>query len=119
MCEVNPEHKKTLCVENGVKLLYLRLLKDLYGCMESAIICYDLYSKTLKPQGFLINPYARCIANVTIQDKQCTIAWYVGNNKVSHLDEEVKTKVIEIISEHYGNLTVSRGKKQRFLVMDI
>ena len=119
MCEVNPEHKKNVCVENGVKVLYLRLLKALYGCMESALICYDLYSKTLKPQGFLINPYARCIANFTIQDKQCTIVWYVDNNKVSHLDEEVKTNVIEGISEHYGNLTVSRGKKQRFLGMDI
>ena len=95
MCEVNPEHKKNVRVENGVNVLYLRLLKALYGCMESALIYYDLYSKTLKPQGFLINPYARCIANVTSQDKQCTIVWYVDNNKVSHLDEEVKTKVIE------------------------
>ena len=42
MCEVNPEHKKNVCVENGVKVLYLRLLKALYGCMESALICYDL-----------------------------------------------------------------------------
>ena len=45
--------------------------------------------------------------------------WYFDNNKVSHLDEEVKTNVIEGISEHYGNLAVSRGKKQRFLGMDI
>ena len=87
--------------------------------MESALICYDIYSKTLKPQGFLINLYARCIANVTSQDKQCTTVWYFDNNKVSHLDEEVKTKVIERISEHYGNLTVSRRKKHRFLGMDI
>ena len=62
MCEVNPEHKKTLSVENGVKVLYLRLLKALYVCMESALICYHLYSKTIKPQGFLINPYARYTA---------------------------------------------------------
>ena len=39
--------------------------------------------------------------------------WYVDNNKVSHLDEEVKTKVIEGISEHYGNLTVSRGEETK------
>ena len=45
--------------------------------------------------------------------------WYVDNNKLSHLDEEVKTNVIEGISEHYGNLAVSRGKKQKFLGMDI
>ena len=51
----------TSIVENGVKVLYLRLLKALYICMEYAILWYDLYSKTLKPQGFLINPYDRCI----------------------------------------------------------
>ena len=69
---------------------------------------YCLYSKTLKLQGFLINPYDRCIENITIKDKQYTIAWYVGKNKVSQLDEEVNTKVIETISEHFGDLEVSR-----------
>ena len=38
ICEVNPKHKKNICAENGVKLLYLRLLKALYGCMESALL---------------------------------------------------------------------------------
>ena len=41
--EVNPKHKKNVRVENGVKVLYLQLLKALYGCMEYAILCYDLY----------------------------------------------------------------------------
>ena len=59
-----------------------------------------------------------CIANSTIQDKQCTIACYVHNNKVSHVDEEVYTKVIETISEYFGNLTVTRGNKHKFLGMD-
>ena len=106
MCKVNPKHKKNVRVDNGVKVLYLRLLKALYGCMESALLWYDLYSKTLKSQGFLINPYYKCIENSTIQDKQCKISWYVENNKISHVDEEVNTKVIETISEMFGNLTI-------------
>ena len=69
MCKVNPEHKKNVRVENGVKLLYLNLLKELYGCMDSALLWYDIYSKTLKPQGFLINPYDRCIENTNIKYK--------------------------------------------------
>ena len=68
MCEVNPEHKKNVRVENGVKLLYLHLLKYLYGYVESALLWCDIYAKTLKSHGFLINPYDRCIANITIQD---------------------------------------------------
>ena len=80
-----------------------------------ALLWYDIYSKTLKSQGFLINTYDRYIANSTIQDKQCTIAWYVDNNKVSHVDEEVNTRVIEKISEIFGKLVVSRRKKHKFL----
>ena len=47
-----------------------------------------------------------CIANITIKDNQYKIAWYVDNNKVSHIDEDENTKVTEIIAEHFGNLTV-------------
>ena len=53
-----------------------------------------------------------CIANITIKDNQYKIAWYVDNNKVSHIDEEVNPKVIETIAEHFGNFAVSRGKKK-------
>ena len=60
----------------------------------------------MKSHGLLINPYDRCIANSTIKYKQCTISWYVDNNKVSHIDEDVNTKVTEIMAEHFGNLTV-------------
>ena len=85
--------------------------------MESALLCYALYSKTLQAHGLLINTYGSFISNITIQDKQCTIAWYVNDNKVSHVDEEVNTKLIDTISEHFGNLTVSRGTKHKFLVI--
>ena len=67
----------------------------------------------------MINPYDRYKENNTIKDNIYKIAWYVDDNKVSHVDEEVNTKMIETISEHFGNLTVSRGKKNKFLGMGI
>ena len=66
--------QKNVCVDNGENLLYLCLLKYLYGCTESAKLWYDIYSKTLKSQGFLIITYDRGIENSTIKDKQCTIS---------------------------------------------
>ena len=119
MCKVNPEHKKILRIENYVKVIQLRILKALYGCMESAILLYDLYAKTLMSQGFVFNPYDRCIANSTIDWKKCTIAWYVDSNKLSHVDEHANTRMIEAISETFGELTVFRGVNQRFLGMGI
>ena len=43
MCEVKPEHKENVRVDNRVKLLYLKLMKYLYGCMEYELLCYDIY----------------------------------------------------------------------------
>ena len=54
-----------------------------------------------------------------INGRQCTIVFYVDNNKVSHVDKEVVTDVINEISKHFGELTVSRGTKHDFLGMDI
>ena len=63
--------------------------------------------------------YDRCILNSTIEGKLCTISWYVDNNKVSHVDEHINTRVIEAIAEHFGELTVSRGVNHKFLIMEI
>jgi hypothetical protein len=42
MCEVNPEHLKSVRYESGKKTLYLRILKAIYGMVESALLWYDL-----------------------------------------------------------------------------
>ncbi len=54
-----------------------------------------------------------------IDGKQCTIAWYVDDTKISHKDDKVVTSVIELIEERFGKMTVTRGKKHVFLGMDI
>ena len=85
-------------------------MKAIYGCIESALLWYDLYSKTMKSHGFVVNTYNKCIENSTITGKQCTIAWCVDYNKASHVDEELKLKLIETIAIHFGNLTLSKGR---------
>ena len=119
MCKVNPEHEKNIVYENGQKVLYMEILQAIYGCIESALRWYELYSETLEKEGFVINPYDRCVANKVINGKQCTIVWYVDDNKVSHVDPSVVTEVIDLMKSHFGDLTVTRGKKHRFLGMNI
>jgi hypothetical protein len=54
-----------------------------------------------------------------IQDKQCTIAWFVDDNKILHVDCRVVTKIIKKIEAHFGKMTVTRGIHHVFLGMDI
>ena len=119
MCKVNPEHLKNVVYENGKKVLYMQILQAIYGCIESALRWYELYAQTLEKEGFVINPYDRCVANKSINGKQCTIVWYVDDNKVSHEDPNVVTEVIELMKKHFGDLTVTRGNEHRFLGMNI
>ena len=119
MCTVNEDFKRHILYENGVKVLYLRVLRAIYGCIRSALLWYNLYSETLVKEGYKINPYDRCVANKLINGRQCTLVWYVDDNKISHVDPEVVTEEMKMISEHFGKLTISRGNKHQFLGMDI
>jgi hypothetical protein len=119
MCDVCEEYKEFVTYENGKKVLYLRLLKALYGCVKSALLWYELFTGTLTHMGFELNPYDTCVANKIVNGKQCTIAWFVDDNKISHVDSKVVTEVIEKIEERFGKMTVTRGKKHVFLGMKI
>jgi hypothetical protein len=117
MCEVNPELSQNVTYENGKKILYMWILKALYGCVESALLWYQLYWQTLKNMGFELNPHDRCIANRMVNGKQQTVCWYVDDNKISHDEYNVNTEVLKAIEKHFGKLSVTRGKKHMFLGM--
>ena len=119
MCKVNQEYLKHVRMENGKKVLYTKILKAVYGCIESALLWYKMYVDTLSKMGFKLNKVDRCVANKTIDGQQCTIAWYVDDNKLSHKDPKVVSKILEEIDKVYPGLVISRGKKHTLLGMDI
>jgi hypothetical protein len=69
--------------------------------------------------GFKLNRYNTCVANKTVYKKQCTIAWYVDDNKIFHVDPKVVTGVVNKNEERFGKITITRGKQRVFLGMDI
>ena len=124
MCDINPEYRnhimyKTTKKGRKIKCLYVKVLRALYGCLESAFLWYELYSSTLCKMGFKLNEYDKCVANKLINGKQCTIVFYVDDNKISHEDPQVVSDVIKYLSKYFGELTVSRGRKYDYLGMDI
>jgi hypothetical protein len=60
MCDVCSIYKEFVTYENGKKVLYLQLLKALYGCVKSALLWYELFPGTLQGMGFELNPYDTC-----------------------------------------------------------
>ena len=73
----------------------------------------------LKNMGFQPNPYDICVTNKYINGKQCTIAWYVDDNKVSHVEHEVIDYFISKVEESFLVLTVKKGNVHTFLGIKI
>jgi hypothetical protein len=107
MCKACKDYRKFVTYENGKKVLYLQLLKAIYGCIQSALLWYELLTSTLKGMGFELNPYGACVANKMVDGKQGTIVWYVDDTKISHVDNKVVTQVIEKIEERFDKMTVT------------
>ncbi|CAJ1944996.1 unnamed protein product [Cylindrotheca closterium] len=69
--------------------------------------------------GFTLNPYDLCVANGIFEGKQCTICWYVDDNKISHVNPKVVDDVIKKIESKFGPMSQTRGDKHDFLGMEL
>jgi hypothetical protein len=87
--------------------MYVLLLKAMYDCVKSAPFWYKIFPGTLEGMGFELNPYKTCIANCIIKGKQCTIACYVDDNKISHVNPEVVSIVLNKIELAFDKMTVT------------
>ena len=70
-------------------MLYVEILKALYGLIEAPLLWYQCLKSDLIKDGFVVNPYDPCIANKTVDRKQLTVTWHVDDLKVSHVEQEV------------------------------
>ena len=81
--------------ERGVKVLYLVILKAIYGMLQAGLLWYRKFRSDLEGLGFHFNEYDPCVANRTIQNNQHTIRFHVDDVLSSHIDTTVKDKFAE------------------------
>jgi hypothetical protein len=114
-------YRKYIYVGNYNKpVLYVKLIKALYGCLRSALLFYLKLVEDLESHGFKINPYDPCVANMMVNEKQFTITWHVDDLKLSHVDLSEVTIMIKWLKSIYGqDIRVSHGKKNDYLGMDL
>ena len=105
--------------EKGKKVIYVRLLKAMYGTLTAPILWYNLFSTTLTKMDFEINPYDLCVANKMFNGQQITICWYMDDLKVSHADPAEVNKIINELEDEFGTMNVNYGEKHTYLGMDL
>ena len=114
------KYEKYTVMEKGKPVIYVRLLKALYGTLKAVLLFWENLSEALQEWGFKINPHGWCVANKTINGKQYTIGWHVQNLELSHIDSEVVYDIINKLDKRYGKeapMVTTRGKIHDYLGM--
>jgi hypothetical protein len=115
-------YQKYVRDENGKAVLYVELLKALYGTLRASLLFWKLLSSKLILRWFKINPYDWCVANKIIDGKQCTVLWHVNDLNISHVNDEVNTDIIKKFNDEFGKespITITRGKVHDYLGMTL
>ena len=63
----------------------MKLNKNLYGCLNSALLFYQHISSELRKKGFTINPYDLYVANQMVNGKKMMVTSHVDDLKISHM----------------------------------
>ena len=108
--------------ENNKPVLYVELIKALYGTLCAALIFWCKLTAKLIEWGFTINPYDWCVANKQINGQQCTLVWHVDDMKISHADSRVVDTIINMLEQEFGKeapLTICRGKIHDYFGMTL
>jgi hypothetical protein len=99
LVDINSElYGRAVVWENRKKVLYVEVLKAIYGMLEAAIWGYKTFRKDLEDIGSVFNPYNPSVANKKVQGSQQTILFHVDNLKASH-----KTKSVNDTFEKWLN----------------
>ena len=113
------KYKDFVTKEKGVKVIYVQLLKAMYGTITAPLLCYNIFADSLIKMDFEINPYDLCVANKMVDGSQMTICWYVDDLKISHTNEERVNEVVAKIESQFGKMNVVHGNKHTYLGMDV
>ena len=111
LLEINHElYSGYVTIECGEKVMYVELLKALYGTLRAAQLFWEkLHAKLVKDWGFVPNRYDSCVVNKMVDGKKLTVAWHVDNLKVSHEKESTLDDFIEMMEKDQPRCPAQRS----------
>ena len=85
-------YKGYIVYEKVRKVLYVEVLKAIYGMLQAALLWYKKFRSELENEGFIFNKYDPCIANQMRNGSQHTIVFHVDDIMSSHVDKKVNDR---------------------------
>ena len=108
-------YQEYITIEKGEKVIYVKLLKALYGTLKAPRLFWEKLSHILiNKWGFTVNNYDGCVVNKIVQGSQLTVMWHVDDLKVSHTSQDIVDKFIHDMEHEFNKeslLSVSTKKQ--------
>ena len=100
--------------KNGKRVLYLQVLRALYGMLVAALLWFKMFKSDLEGIGFEFNPYDACVANRTMKGKQHTVRFHVDDLWSSHIDPEINTEFLKWLNDQYGQFGEVKADRTQY-----
>ena len=99
--------------KRGVPILYMALLKAVYGTLKVALLFYQKLLGELEAVGVKVNLYDPCVTNKDIDRSEMTVCWHVDDLKVAHVDNQKQKKEIYLEANQVPGWYLLRGDNYR------
>ena len=99
--------------------LVVKLLKALYGCIESALLWYNHINNTLTSEGFKANPCDQCVFHKGSGKDKITVCVYVDDLLIVSNGQKSADLVVAYLEKAYKEIKCVRGKVHSYLGMTI
>jgi hypothetical protein len=123
LVELNPKlYGSYVVYEKNRKVLYVQVMRAIYGMLEAVILWYKKFCGELEQKGFKLNPYDPCVASRTEKGSQHTLPFHVEDLKSIQKDSKVNSQFDKWLPENYGEhgeVAIQRGKKHDYLDMEL
>jgi hypothetical protein len=90
--------------KQGRKQLLVECLNAIYSMMVASLLYYWKFTRSLKNQGYMMNPYNPCVWNKIVEEKQITICFHLDDCKVSHKLARVVGEAIKWLRQDYKSI---------------
>ena len=121
LLQLAPEvYGKFVVFEKGQKVLYVQVLRAIYGMLQAGLLYYQKFRKDLEEIGFKFNPYDPCVANRKINGRQQTVRFHVDDLMSSHMKSKINDEFEKWLNKKYGTygeVKTTRGKVHDYLGM--
>jgi hypothetical protein len=121
LVDVSPEvYGPYVVTDKHRRLLYVQVLRGLYGMLVAALLWYTDFKRDLEAKGYEFNTYDLCVANKLIEKRRHTVRFHVDDLMCSHMDPKVNDEFEKWLNKMYGDhglVTTTRGNAHDYLGM--